>query len=198
MSATTLQISDHKMESFHICEDMSECLLQLLHSNKIAIAGSRQNILNSPLYSSSQVFCFKDLENIASYPVSLYMRKDFRLKEKLNEIIEQLLEAGYFDKWKTDCHLRGKYEEPYTIPLQLPITHISAALIFLFGVGSLLSTSTFIFEKLIFWKMHQRVKHKIWIYLQQFVDGERHYFKNVPERLQQQNKYSEPDFPYLV
>ncbi|KAG4079216.1 hypothetical protein HA402_004591 [Bradysia odoriphaga] len=190
------KFSNSKIETFHICEDISECLVHLLHNNKLAIGGSRQNILNSPTYLQSEVFCFENLENIASYPVALYMRKNFNRKTKVDATVQQLFEAGFFDKWKRDSQLPRKHEMPYTLPLRLPVTHISAVLIFIIGVGSLMSILTFAAEKLIFWKMKQPNKHAIWKYLEQFVDGQRHYLKNLPERLQQ-NRHSESIFPYV-
>lgn len=88
---------------------------------------------------------------------------------------------------------------PHAIPLRLPITHITAALIFLVGPGLLMSIGAFIIEKFVFWKMKQGTENKILIYLEQFFDGQRHYFKNLPERLQDQNEcyVSESVFPYL-
>lgn len=128
----------------------------------------------------------------------MYMRKDFYWKDKVNTIVQQLVEAGLFVKWQRDSQLHGKYEIPYAAqPIRLPISHASAALVFLIGVGSLMSISTFIVEQFVFWKMKQPNKLKIWMYLEQFVDGHRHYLKNVPERLQKQNKHSEIIFPYL-
>lgn len=77
-----------------------------LHRNyNIAVGGSRQNILNSPLYSQSKIYCFNGLENIATYPIALYMRKSFHLKDKVNDIIQEVSEAGLFEKWKEDSRL---------------------------------------------------------------------------------------------
>lgn len=186
------------MEFFHISEDINECIGQLLYDDKLAVGGSRQNILNSPSYSPSNVFCFNKLENIASYPIALYMQKDFYLKKQVDNIIRKIFDAGLVEKWLQDSCIE-KYESRYYPPDQLSVAYIGAALVFFLGVGSLFSISTFIAEKLVSWKMKQPARHKIWIYLEQFFDGKRHYFKNLPERLQRQNKYyvSENMFPYL-
>lgn len=188
-----LQVSKLQLDSFHICDDIGDCLAQLAHDNKLAIGGSRQNILSSPFYSPSQVFCFNRLENIVSYPIAFYMRKDFHLKDKVNDIIARLLNAGFFEKFNFKS---GKNQMPDATLLPLSVSHISLAL-FLIGVGSLLSILAFVVENYVFGKMKQRINCKIWKYIEQFFDGQRHYFKNIPERLQAQNRYSEANFPYL-
>ncbi len=151
------------------------------------------------MYSSAQVFCFEGLENIASYPVALYMRKDFHYKVEVNAIVETLSDAGFFVGWQREIKIKRKQEIASMIPITLPISHIAVAFIFLIGCGSILSTLAFLAENNISWKMKQRRKKKFWIYLEQFFDGQRHYMKNLPERLQQQNKHSqnENNFPYL-
>lgn len=132
------------------------------------------------------MFCFDDFENIASYPIALYMRKDFALKADVDAIAQQLLEAGFFVKWESDSRIEGERKSPYIIPLQLTVTHISAALIFLLGCGLMASTSAFAVESYVYWKLkgQGKMKRTIWIYLEQFLDGRRNYLKNVPQRLQ--------------
>ncbi|XP_037033032.1 uncharacterized protein LOC119072018 [Bradysia coprophila] len=94
-------IRNRKIESFYICEDIDECLVPNLEN--LAVAGSRQNMINSPSYSPLQMFCLERLENIASYPIALYMRKDFPLAAKVDTIARQLLEAGFFVRWESWC-----------------------------------------------------------------------------------------------
>lgn len=187
------------MKAFNVCEDVSECLAHEPNLRNLAIAGSRQNMINSLSNSSPQMTCLDRSENIASYPIALYIRKDFRLKADMNAIIHQLLESGFFVKWKSNSQIEEKHESSDLEPVSLTIEHISTALIFLIGCGSVLSTSAFAAENIIYWKMKKRRKdrHRIWIYVEQFFDGRRHYFKNVPERLEMQNKNLEERFPYL-
>lgn len=197
----TLQFPNYKIESFHICEHINDCIEQLLNNNykdDLAVGGSRQNILNSPSYSPSKIYCFDRLENIRSYSIALYMQKRFYLKEKVNDIITELFKGGLLEKWDKQSQMRRKYEVAYTIPLRLPVTHIMVPIVFVLGVGSFMSISTFIVEIYVFWKI-EHSKHKIWIYLEQFFDGQRHYLKNVPERLQELKKHSisETYYPYV-
>ncbi len=155
------------------------------------------------MYSNLEVFCFEGLENIASYPVALYMRKDFYLKDKLNEIVGALSEVGFLAEWKKGYQFKRIEEMPYTIPLyrQLSISNISANLVFTVGGGSLLGILTLVAEIIISWKMKQQRwgRRNIWKYLEEFFDGDRHYFKNLPDRLQKQRRHSENEncFPFL-
>lgn len=181
-----------------MCDDVIECLAYTPHLKNIAIGGSRQNIINSEPSLSSQMFCFDGLENIATFPIALYMRHDFYLKEEINEILQQSLEAGFFVKWQGDFQIERKHESD-TEPVPLGIANISAVLVFFIGCGSMFSTSVFIVENIIYRKRKQQRgnKYNIWFYLEQFFDGRRNYFKNVPERLQKQNKNFDQPFPYL-
>lgn len=106
---------------------------------------------------------------------------------KLNEIIWQLLEGGFFVKWETNAQIERKVDRSETMQYKLPLTHFLVAMVFVLGCGSLISTSVFVMEQLIYWKMKRRQRggvHYIWILLEQFVDGRRYYFKNVLERLE--------------
>ncbi len=155
------------------------------------------------MYSSLQVFCFEGLENIASYPVALYMRKDFHLKDKLNAIVGELSEVGFLAEWKKDSQFKRIEETPYTIPIfiQLSVSHISATLVFATGGGSLLGILTFFAETIISWKVKQQRwgRRNFWKYLEKFFDGDRHYFKNLPDRLNKHRRHSKNEnyFPYL-
>lgn len=108
----------------------------------------------------------------------------------MNAIARQLLEAGYFVKWKDHAQIERQIEPPYTIPLHLPVSHISGGLICVFLPGCLASLLLLVLEKLTHMKMKRRKRNtrRIWIYLEQVVDGRRHYFKNVPERLQKRRR----------
>lgn len=66
--------------------------------------------------------------------------------------------------------------------------NVMAVVIFVLFTGSMMSTATFFVEKFIFWKMQQQRKCKIFIYLDQFVDGHRHYLKNLPTNMHEENR----------
>ena len=76
------------------------------------------------------MFCFDGFENIATYPIALYMRQDFPLKEQVNEIVQLLLESGFFVKWQNDNQVDRKREsDPGPVPLT--ITHVSLLFFFI-------------------------------------------------------------------
>lgn len=164
---------------------MNECIEKLLQdeNHNSAIGGSRLNIFNSPSYSSQTIYCFDRLENLASYPIALYMQRDHHLNEKVNNIILKLNEVGFFEKWNIDVVGRppSKYSMRNYTPLQLKVKNIMAVVLFVLCTGTMMSTSTFLVENFIFSKMRLQNKWKIFIYLDQFVDGQRHYFKHLLE-----------------
>lgn len=175
--------------NFVICDNMNECIEELLRdeNHRSAIGGSRRNIFKSPSYSPQTVYCFDRLENIASYPIALYMQRGHYLKEKVNNIILKLHEVGFFEKWNIDIVGRptSKYAMRDYSPLQLKVENIMAVVLFVLCAGTMISTSTFLSEKFIFSKMKQKKQCKIFIYLDRFVDGQRHYLKH----LQREEKY---------
>lgn len=173
---------------------MNDCIEELLQNNKqnLAIGGSRRNILSSSLYSPSRIYCFDRLENIANYPIALYMQKNSNFKDKIDNVILTLSQFGLIEKWNTEItglSPNNKHSKGNNTPHQLKMENIMAVILFVVCTGTMISTSTFLVEKYIFWKMAQRRKAKIFIYLDQFVDGQRHYLKNLDEE--------EENFVYL-
>lgn len=176
------------MDSFFVCDNIDDCLENLLHTDYIdlAVGGSRRHILSSQAYSPSKIYCFDQSQSIQSYSTALYMPTVFDLRLKIDKIIQKLLEGGLFVKWNKDSILRRKFEIPDSQPLGMTFEDISTPFIFLFIIGSVISMSSFICELIIFRKMKQHNRHVIWIYLEQFFDGRRHYFKNLMESGEQQ------------
>lgn len=111
------------------------------------------------------------------------MRQDFDLQPKIYDIVQKLFEAGLFVKWNTDSQRWKRYEISDDPVIQLTVADIAFGLFFFTFIGSLMSIATFVCERIIFLKMKQRNKHTVWIYLEQFVDGHRHYLNNLPEKL---------------
>lgn len=147
-----------------------------------AIGSSRQQILNSPTYSPFKFFCFDHSQRIRSVLIALKMRFDYELKTKFNKIVKNLFEGGLFMKWHRDNQRRGKYEVPFVVLDQVTMYHQGFFYIIL-GTGFLMSILTFCLEIVTFNKLKNRNSHWIWIHLDRFVDGERHYLKNLRNRI---------------
>ena len=149
----------------------------------LAVGGSRQRILNSRSYSPLKIYCFDREENIASYQPALFMRQDFNLKRKINRIILNAFESGLFVKWDRDSQRKKERIIPYTPNPSFTLKEYTFAFVFVVGIGSLMAASSLLCEIVINRKMKQTTKAKIWSYLEQFFDGDRHYLKDLPEKL---------------
>lgn len=171
-----------------MCVDTFKCMEHLLDDDKgdVTLGVSRQQILNAPAYSPSKIYCFDRSQIIASYSIALCMKKDFRMQIQtdINETIKKLFEGGLFVKWHRDSQRCEKYEIPFSPSPKVTFDDLAGIFTFVYVVGSIMSISSFFCEKIIYHKMQQPNKHKIWIYLEQFFDGDRYYFKNLMETLQ--------------
>lgn len=145
----------------------------------LAVGGSRQYILNSNSYSPSGIFCFDSDENIASFQPRLLIRKDFAKKMKVNEIVQNAFEGGLVVKWSNDILRRRKPIIPPEPPIGITLKFFSPVLIFVLLMGSIMSTASFLCERIIHHKLKQCPQSWIWLRLEEFFDGERHYLRNI-------------------
>lgn len=152
----------------------------------MAVGGSRQHILNSPVYSSEHIFCFNQNNNVAIHLLALMIRKDYILRSRFEELTQFAFDGGIVDKLSRDYYYRERIEKKTVFSdFEVPITLDNMAfnfLLLLFG-GYFLSTLSFLAEIIIFRKMQQPSPFWIWKYFEQFFDGERHYFKNLADEL---------------
>lgn len=178
-----LQFPEKQIEGFRICANIDDCLRDLKWDYYGAVGASRQNILNSEEFSALKIFCFDYSQDIQTFPISLSVRKNLKLKPEIDRIIRHLFETGLFVEWERDNKKRAKYEYQY-FPDLIGLDHFKIVFLVVLGVGWTLSLSTLFCERLIFRKMQQRVgnRHRIWIRLERFVDGERHYLKNILQK----------------
>lgn len=168
---------------------MNDCLnrLKLKENINLAVGGSRQHILNSKTYSPSEIFCFEPTERVENYGISFLMRDDFYLLTDVNRIIQNLIENGLIVKWQKDSQRRSNQDIPYVQPSELQLKHINSAN-FVLALGFLLALSVICFECLISWRMKVECPSRRWIYCEILIDGKRHLFKNLPERLQRSRR----------
>lgn len=172
-------------QSFITCPHINSCLSETAEFDTIAIGASRRYILATSAYQSNDIYCFNRKENIAEYRISMLINTDFNRQHNIDEIIQHILEAGLFTKWhseytKVKIQSRIEFGSAY-----VTIEQLSAAWVFGIVGGSILSTITFIAEITIY-RMNRKPKAAlIWLYLERFFDGQRHYLKSLPERLEQ-------------
>lgn len=154
-----------------------------------ALGGSRNHILSTEIHLSSKFFCFDRDENIASYHVWLMMKKGGHIEPKISKIARGIMESGFFVKWQRD-HLKTIdkiqqiSEKPQTETFTL--RHFGFPLLIVYGIGLCSSFLYFLMEKITFNKVNRPNSHRIWKSINKSLEGRRRYFKNLPEKIQQQ------------
>lgn len=117
------------------------------------------------------------------------MRKNVPLQSRIDRIIQNAFEGGLFEKRYGDTQqkrIATRYEVPLEIPFNLE--QYSFALVSIYGSGVIMSTLAFCCELLIKRIMMQMKRLRIWNYVEQFFDGQRHYLKDVVEELMKSRK----------
>lgn len=163
-----------------MCKSINNCLEHLEHDDNydMAVGGSRQYILNSRFHSPWKMFCFNSDQSIVNFQPRLMMRVDILLQSKIDRIIQNAFESGLFTKWNRDSQRKKEHVFPIGPPLTLNLEQYSFALITVYGSGVIISILALCFEFIIQWNMMRPHRWWIWMYLQQFFDGQRHYFKD--------------------
>lgn len=181
----SLQYARSQIDNYFVCKDIDICLNHLKHDDNedLAVGGSRQRILNSPSYLSTEIFCFDVDESIVSYQPRLLFQKHFPLISRFNEIIQHAFESGLFIKWDRDNRKKPERIVEYEQPMGLSLEHCQAFLVLFFLNGILLSVLTFLAEFYISIKRKQKPHSKLWKQLEIFFDGKRHYLKNLSKWL---------------
>lgn len=139
----------------------------------MAIAESRHHIMSSSAFTIEKHFCFDHFENIADYPVSLFMRKTFENTSAVNRAIRQLIEGGIFVKWQRDFQSKNQRKQEPPI-LTASLKSLSFAFGLLYGGGLSLAIFSFTAEIVIVKQLKKNDHHLIWNYLDRFFDGHRH------------------------
>lgn len=182
------QYKKEQIDSFSICPNIDSCLEHLKQHEHLhlVVGGSRQHISNSHSYTATQIFCFDRSESIAGYQPVLVMRKDFPLKNRINQIIGNAFESVLFVKWNRENQRKKQRINPFEPKYALTLVQFAVFLVFIFCIGCILSILSFILEIITQRKMRMMNYHRIWIYFERFLDGKRHYFINLPEQLRRQ------------
>lgn len=145
----------------------------------MAFGGSRQRILNSRSHSSSKIFCFNQDENIASYQSTLIMRKDFALRQRIDDIIRNAFESGLFVKWGRDSQRKKQRIDSFEPEYALTLEQYAVFLVVIYSIGCILAILSFMSEITIQRKLKKHYRSQIWMYFERFFDGNRYYLKNL-------------------
>lgn len=185
ISILHFQFQQMQIDSFFICKSIDSCLEQLKfnENHNLAIAAPRQHILNSHFYSPLDMFCLNRNEKITSYQPVLMTPKDSQLKSRIDEIARNAFEAGLLVKWKRESQRKKEREHShFESEPGLRLSNVGA-IFFVCGGGYIVAITAFVCETVIHIKVKQERQFRIWRYLEYLVDGHRHYFRSLPERL---------------
>lgn len=149
-------VTEYVRDNYFPCNDLDECLADLVGNTEKAVATSRQHAENNRVISNEDIFCFPGTENIHSYGVKLMVRRDFHLLPKFDDLIQRVSESGLFGKWYSEAKsfkisARANQEDvsaDLAKPLQLK--HLAGAYGLLF-CGCTLSILSFITEWIIYY-----------------------------------------------
>lgn len=163
-------------ETFYICPEIDQCLKHLYENEYLAVGVSRYHAQNNPHISRRKIFCLDRTQNILSYPVQLFMRKDYPFASEINKVIRRAVEGGLFTKWMRDTVVqrKGDLQELPVKPLQLE--HISAAIL-AYILFTTFAYGAFVAEYTVHKRVHQKTtNHRFWKIADYLLDGDRHEF----------------------
>lgn len=145
-------------------------------------------MLSSVAYNQNNIFCFDTREKIANNRISMLINRHFERRYNINGIIRRIIEAGLFEKWRSSRKRHHFNQASERSTLSLSFEQMALAFKFILCSGLFISTLTFLCEIVIARKMCERNPARIWVHLERFFDGKRHYLTNLPERLAKSRK----------
>lgn len=87
---------------------------------------------NSRLIRLSEIFCFPSRENIFAFPTTVRMSRKYEFLPQVNTLIRRSLEAGLFQKWRSDSSLyQNNLKQEQNCNVILTVAHIGGALLLL-------------------------------------------------------------------
>lgn len=151
-----------------------ECLYEIFNLPNRALFISRLDIAEQ-----HGLYCLNERKNILSYPISIFMRKDFIYKNDVNVIIQQIFESGIINFWQKGMEIREELNEIHATNISLTFEYSAGMFVFLI-VGVSLSILSFIMEIIVFHLNNNKSitgrQKKILMMFNKMIDGDRHLF----------------------
>lgn len=171
-------MSSYVQETYKKCRDNIDASLADLNTHdNLAVAVSKLHANNCPLIASHQLSCLQN-ENIINFPIAMVVRKDLYVLSKMNEFLQQAIEAGLVDKWKKGFRMYEYKPTKSHEPVVLKMEHCIGSAIFLIG-GLIIASLTFCAEHCIhsymITKLYDRKKPCWWTIERCFCIPERVY-----------------------
>lgn len=168
---TFQQYPHSKLKNFEICEDLDSCLNRLHHEELLAVAGSRERVLNNRFVN---VYCFEYPETIHSYGLNILMKNDFLFVDAFNDFLKFAVEGGLIVKWQKGDQAQYKYVREKSTFSPLQIEYLFGFFV-IYGSVWVLALFAAIAEKIVFWRARKPNPSKFWTYAEMAIDAERHF-----------------------
>lgn len=184
-----IKFSSDGVIMFQQCSRMDQCLMDLKQDKNydLAVGGFSRHLKHLPQFSATEIFCFDKSESLISYPISLIVKNE--RKAIIDTVIKRFLEFGIIQKIILDFRsMEEKDKIAEDVPIELRFEHVDGFFIFIYGIGMAISALIWLFELLVNMKSRNKKAHRTWHFIERCIDGRRHYFKNLPEKLR--NKFS--------
>lgn len=153
---------------------MTEYLHRLGWNDRLAVATSFDHFRNDRILSKF-VYCFDEANNIQTYPLKVFVRKDFPYQVELNKFIQYISENGLTIKWYKKHKFGPFFERPPTyqfieISIEMFLIIGSVAIIGLFVILLIL-----LLERMVFKKIQSQGAIRLWHYIEMIIDPYRHF-----------------------
>lgn len=165
------EISNYLDKNHKICENLNDCLLDVVKNRSKAVGISREHAKNSRLpIKADDIYCFPPTDNIFVYSVVMLVKKNFHLLSKINENIRIISESGLLSKWQKDSEKIGAFNDdsadtknnnPHgSVQMELKMEHVEGAFLLVL-IGLILSTLVFFMELFTFWLSNRKKDNKM-------------------------------------
>lgn len=148
----------------------------------MAIAVSQKHALNNPIISSRKIHCFEDTNHLMTYPIAIFLQRNYPLQLVFSHHIRWIIESGLINKWSSDS--KPKYEKPtkqHFGPTVLSLEHVFIGFAF-FLIFTLFSCGAFIAETIVYRMMRRRKVSHFWRFAEVLIDGKRHFWIPISVR----------------
>lgn len=152
------------------CTHIHYCLSRVAFQRDAALCIPRlyvEYVNNKYVDGNKQPLLYYFKESVVTYPITMYMTKGYPLKQRINELVERIISAGFitaweqkvFDyKWKNATVLTEEStEEPEE--KWLTIYHLEAVLISL-AIGHTFAALVFVLEIIVFKNKKRRIEFR--------------------------------------
>lgn len=162
--------------------------LKRVDNYDLAVGGFRQHLKHLPQFSATEIFCFDKSESLISYPIALIVKNE--RKTVIDTVIKRFLEFGIVQKLLMNFHSMKETDGiADDVPLELRFEHVVGIFTCFYGIGMSISFLIWLFELLVNKMSRNDRSHHCWRFIERCIDGQRHYFKNLPDKLR--NKFND-------